>query len=502
MAYSKIQAIERYQRKLRQATFQDLLGQITGANTDLVSFETVAGRFNARQEIARGVQNVELDQIVGSVGRYRDFTREFLPRSGISRERWTEVEMALYGMTGWPPIDLYKIGDVYFVRDGNHRVSVARANGISQIEAYVTELDMPISLTADDFQRDTWIIKAEYAEFMTWSGLAMTRPENQISLTAPGRYATLQGHVEVHGYYLNQEMDRRGESRRLVTLEAAASWYDAVYLPMVGALQDYGLLEQFPDRTETDLYLWIAEHREELRHQYELAEVSPAVAVATFAQTHSENPLEQGWKHLQFGLFAGGGDAAPPGMGQDEFVHSTQARMDFLERSHLSTLRPDQNIALTHGAQYDLLFRHIEEHWYFCNQQVGRDENGRQLSWEEAVQSWYDTVYLPLIQELHRQDVLEHFSGLTETDLYLALAEHREDLAVSFELAPLSPAEAVRTFLQVYGGRPWARTLKGLRLGWYWMRGETKPLGMSEDEFEQSRARRQAGERPVSEMQS
>ncbi|QLQ05850.1 MAG: hypothetical protein HZY76_07115 [Anaerolineae bacterium] len=92
---------------------------------------------------------IRLDQIVGSVGRYRDFDRAFLPLSGANSERWKRLDVALNRLEDVPPIEVFQISDAFFVRDGNHRVSVARANGLSHIEAWVTVVDTPVPLSPD-----------------------------------------------------------------------------------------------------------------------------------------------------------------------------------------------------------------------------------------------------------------------------------------------------------------------------------------------------------------
>ena len=191
-------ARENYDRQHRAAQIRDLLGRLTGEKTDLASFEEVTQRFHVFQRMEMGTHNVELNQIVGSVGRYRDFTTEFLPREAINKERWAGVQTAMTGQEGWPPVELYKIGEVYFVQDGNHRVSVARANGLTSIEAYVTEMTVPVELTAHDFVRDRWIIKAEYADFLAETGLSGLRPDLDLTLTEPGRYGTFLNQIHVH----------------------------------------------------------------------------------------------------------------------------------------------------------------------------------------------------------------------------------------------------------------------------------------------------------------
>lgn len=319
-AYREVEARERYRRSVTQAQIADLLAMITGAETDLVNYHEVANRLRARQQIEKGTQMVPLDRIVGSVGRYRDFTRTFLPRSGINQERWARLDAALNSLEGWPPVELFKIGEVYFVRDGNHRISVARANDATHIEAYVTEVATDIPVTLDDFERDEWIIKAERQEFLQKSGLDDLRPDHNIILTEPGRYGMLLHHIEVHQYFRNLEVERRDGTDWVDWEEAVASWYDTVYLPMVEAIREANVLVNFPERTEADLYLWIALHREVLAKEYGLAPLSPQEAVSTFSEVYSDRLLPRTVKGLRLGLHRMSGHSEVPlGMSEEEY---------------------------------------------------------------------------------------------------------------------------------------------------------------------------------------
>jgi hypothetical protein len=227
---------------------------------------------------------IRLDQIVGSVGRYRDFDRAFLPLSGANSERWKRLDVALNRLEDVPPIEVFQIGDVYFVRDGNHRVSVARANGLSHIEAWVTEVETPVPLSPD-VRPDELIIKAEYADFLRQTKLYELRPEARIELTEPGRYRQLLEHIHVHHYYLGLE-----QQRDIPYGEAVASWYDHVYLPTVTHIRDSDILKEFPNRTEADLTMWITYHRDRLRERYGF-EVDLHTALRDFANRHSERTL-------------------------------------------------------------------------------------------------------------------------------------------------------------------------------------------------------------------
>lgn len=327
------ESLEKFRRNVNKAQIADLMAKITGGKVDLLSYDEVAKRIKSRQQIEMGTQMIPLDKIVGSVGRYRDFTRTFLPRAGVSPERWARVDAVMNSLEGFPPIEVYKIGDVYFVRDGNHRVSVARANGLTHIEAYVTEIPTDVPLHMEDFERDQWIIKIERAEFLKETKLDEIRPGHGIEFTEPGRYQILLRHIQVHQYLRNLDLAREGSDHRLSWEEAVASWYDNVYLPVVEAIHRHRLLESFPSRTEADLYLWIAHHREQLAQRYGLAPLSPDAAVSTFAEVHSERPLEQAVRTLKFGLHKALGDLDKPlGMSDEEFAEA-RARYEAGERT-------------------------------------------------------------------------------------------------------------------------------------------------------------------------
>jgi hypothetical protein len=118
------------------------------------------------------------------------------------------------------------------------------------------------------------------------------------------------------------------------------------------------------------------------------------------------------------------------------------------------------------------------------------------------VASWYDTVYMPVVQAIRDYELLHTFPGRTEADLYLWIALHRERLAAAYELAPLSPTAAVSTFAQVYGDTLIQRTVKGLLKGLHWVMGDERPLGLSEAEYQDAKARHAAGELTLGEVEA
>lgn len=161
LAHELAVARTHYARSVQRARMGDLWRRIKGERMDLVRLDDVAKCIRARTTPVHRLEYVPLAQIVGSAGRPKDFNRDFLPRPRVNPERWASVEMAIQAGIGLPPVELYRIGDVYFINDGHHRISVARVNGFGEIEANVTLMNSPIWLTAADFRHDAWQEKVE-----------------------------------------------------------------------------------------------------------------------------------------------------------------------------------------------------------------------------------------------------------------------------------------------------------------------------------------------------
>lgn len=256
------QGIERYETARARALREDLLGRLTGKRSDLLPYEAVVQvlkNFEHRQ--LTELRSIPLDNIIGSVGRYRDFTRSFLPRRGLARGRWVRIDMALNSSMGIPPIEVYQIGQVYFVRDGNHRVSVARANGLAEIEAYVTLIPGVDDLQVGD-SLDAAIIKAERSHFLAQTRLAELPHPIQIDFTKPGGYPRLLEQIYAHHLFMGLQRSAGGISSQVpITIpEAARSWYVTVYLPIIEVIQEQGMVKRFSHRTTSDLYVWMADY--------------------------------------------------------------------------------------------------------------------------------------------------------------------------------------------------------------------------------------------------
>ncbi|MCL4267333.1 MAG: universal stress protein [Anaerolineae bacterium] len=273
-------AINDFKRARKKAAFQQMMARLRGQSADLLAYEDVCRHLKAADAVKQGVQEIPLAAIVGSVGRYKDFTRDFLPKHDSDVERWARVRTAVMDMTGMPPIDVYKVGEVYFVIDGNHRVSVARDLGAKTITAYVTEVKTRVPLLPDD-DPDEIICKARYAEFLEQTNLNELRPQADLYMTFCGHYRVLLAQIEAH-----KEQCETPVGHPIPYAEAVGRWYDDVYLPVMRMMRAQGILRYFPERTETDLYVLLSERQEQLEEAlgWEIGLDITASALATAEQ--------------------------------------------------------------------------------------------------------------------------------------------------------------------------------------------------------------------------
>src|SRR5919202_5746965 len=248
-----------FDRARRKAIWRSIAAGVLRRDNALLSFEEIRQRLRAQTQHYRGMRTVDVQQIVGSVGRYRDFDRAFLPRQATTRGRWQSIDRAFHEMVNLPPIELYQVGETYFVKDGNHRVSVARQQGQEFIDAYVIGLPVPVPI-ASLAELEEWVRHQDALDFATRTRLLTLRPGAHVELTLPGQYEKLLEHISVHRWFLGIEQQRPVEWD-----DAVASWYDRVYAPLAESIRSSGILRDFPGRTEADLYLWVIEHRWHLR---------------------------------------------------------------------------------------------------------------------------------------------------------------------------------------------------------------------------------------------
>lgn len=280
-----------FDRARFRALLVSLASFFAGRPNLLLPFDQVAGKLRLRRSLYRGMRPVEVARIVGSVGKVRDFDRDFNPLRPESRLRWARIHRAMQAAEFLPPVQLYQVGQVFFVLDGHHRVSAAREQGQEFIDAEVIELPTPVTLEPGVSPREL-IVKAEQAGFLEQTRLDHLRPEARLEVLEPGLYDVLLEHIAVHRYYMGIE-----QQREVPWEEAVAHWYDQVYGSIVQVLREQSIPERFPQRTETELYIWVMDHRYFLSEEAG-QEVPAEVASSDFAERFGEHTLWERWKRL------------------------------------------------------------------------------------------------------------------------------------------------------------------------------------------------------------
>ncbi|HLM09259.1 MAG TPA: hypothetical protein VK307_06090 [Thermoleophilaceae bacterium] len=217
----------------------------------ILPFEEVLAALGRRGERRLGLQTIDLDSIVGTVDRAREFDRRFLPTSARGRRRWERIAAAQRRGESMPPIDVYRIGEIHFVQDGHHRVSVARALGYRDIDAYVTEILTQVGADRAITLRDLPLKGHERLFFERVPLPAEAR--DRIQLSDEWRYAALAEAVEAWGFRLIQD---RGEP--MSRAQVAETWYREEYEPVVELLREADLGR---GGSETEAYMRVAHLR-------------------------------------------------------------------------------------------------------------------------------------------------------------------------------------------------------------------------------------------------
>lgn len=227
----------------------------SGTPYRLLSYDEVKASLHLGGPIYRGIKTVPVRQIVGSLNRYDEFDRAFKPVDDHLAERWQNIDYAFYKAIGLPPILLYKVGEVYFVVDGHHRVSVAREQGQLEIDAEVREVSSKVNITPDLRAEDLSIL-GEKVRFLERTRLDHLRPDSRVRLTLSGGFERILEHIAVHRYFMGLDL-----KRDITEEEAVTHWFDDVYMPIIEVIRGSKVLSEFPGRTEADLYVWVLDHQ-------------------------------------------------------------------------------------------------------------------------------------------------------------------------------------------------------------------------------------------------
>lgn len=287
-AYQEGQALS------QKAWLHGILQRIRGEPGELLPFHAVA-QLRPSGEHYLGIQTIEVAKIIGSVDRYADFDRHFLPKTDFTVQRWTQLRKATLEGVELPSIQVYKVGQSYFVRDGNHRVALAKTTGQIYIDAEIIELDVSVAPEPGDTLLDL-IIKGEYARFLEVTRLPSLVPGHpSILFSKPGRYDILLEHIHTRQYFKGIE-----EQRYIPWEEAVVDWLHSLYEPLAYEILDGGVLADFEGRTVTDLYLWIMDHRYYLSQELG-RDVDSAQATIDYQRHYAPHPsfFRRLWRRIR-----------------------------------------------------------------------------------------------------------------------------------------------------------------------------------------------------------
>jgi len=234
---------------------------LSGQPATLLSYDEVKEKLRIGGPIYMGVQTVPIEKIAGSLNRYHQFDRAFMPLEDQLAQRWQNIDRAFYQEVNLPPVVLYKIGEVYFVVDGHHRVSVAREQGQVFIDAEVRECTSKVNITPDLKLEDLEIL-GEKVNFLDRTNIDQIRPKARFRVTIPGGFFRMLEHIAVHRYFMGLDLQRDVGDE-----EAVAHWHDTVYQPIARVIRRSGILKEFPEKTETDLYIWVLDRQRYLSQE-------------------------------------------------------------------------------------------------------------------------------------------------------------------------------------------------------------------------------------------
>ncbi len=291
MKHSDLRARQDADRIRNKAFWHQVIHKLTGAPNTLLSFDEVKQLYIAPESYS-GIKAIPIEGIVGSVDRYKDFDYYFLPRYGLPLDRWVRVRRAKLEGLELPAIQAYKVGDLYFVKDGHHRVSVARDEGQYFIDAEIIELQIKANPHPGDSMKEL-IIKSEYDQFLNQTQLHKLRVHHkEIHFSVTGRYDILLEHIRTHQYLLGSQFERPFSWD-----EAVVSWYDTLYLPLVEKINEYRVLRRFPGRTQADLYVWMMDHHHYLRQELG-RDVGFESSVQDYVDDYSPDWWSRFWQRL------------------------------------------------------------------------------------------------------------------------------------------------------------------------------------------------------------
>ncbi|MBQ1627578.1 MAG: transcriptional regulator [Treponema sp.] len=252
-------------RARNKALFNEIQHFLNPEEAKMISLKAVKKLLKPESETYVGMQVVPISKIIGSEGRYKDFDNQFFPKKSIIKERWEHVDEAIINDIVLPPIKVYELGGLYFVRDGNHRVSVAKAKGVEFIDAEVISLQTEIRLSPVRTLQGMikQIINYEKRNFYMETSFGDITDYWCLDFTTAGQYEVIYQHILTHKYFINMN-----KTEEISMEEAIKSWFDTVYMPVVYAIEKSRIMKYFKKNTISELYVFIINFFDDLKKKF------------------------------------------------------------------------------------------------------------------------------------------------------------------------------------------------------------------------------------------
>ena len=259
------QTDEDFSRARNKALFNEIQHILTPEEAELISLTDMKQLLKPSGEVYKGMQTVPVKLIAGSEGRYKDFDNNFFPKRTFLKNRWERVDLAHYQDVTLPPVNLYELGGLYFVRDGNHRVSVAKAQGIEYIDADVVSLQSEIKIKPGSTKKQMTrqVIDYEKRVFYAETCFGDITDYWCLNFTTPGQYDLIYNHILCHKYYINAD-----KVEEIPFEQAVQSWFSNVYMPVLKTLEAHKVIKDFKGRTLSDLYVFLIKYWDELKKKF------------------------------------------------------------------------------------------------------------------------------------------------------------------------------------------------------------------------------------------
>lgn len=277
-----------------KALFNEIQHLLNPEEASLISLQDIKTLLKPKNEVYKGMEVIPVKLIVGSEGRYSDFDNHFFPKSNFLKNRWERVDMAHYQDVILPAISVYELGGLYFVRDGNHRVSVAKSKGIENIDAEVVSLQTEIKLKPGSSKKQMvrQVIEYEKRVFYMETNFGDLTDYWCLDFSTPGQYDVIYNHILCHKYYMNIN-----KTEEIPMEEAVLSWFQNVYLPVINVIVKRRIIKRFQGRTNADLYVFLIKYWDELKQKFG-NEFPLEVAAKDFTEHYGKISLPRKFKNF------------------------------------------------------------------------------------------------------------------------------------------------------------------------------------------------------------